>query len=155
MTLDGEDATVSADAELLRATILNLPLNAAQAMEGRGRIAITVDRRGDQWAIAIRDTGPGIPPELQQQVFEPFFTTKARGGGLGLAVARRTAEVHGGTLGMVCPEGGGTTMTLVLPVRAASDSGEAGPELECVSTGAIPVDHGDTVPPSRAADLED
>ena len=106
VTLDGEDATVSADDELLRATILNLLLNAAQAMDGRGRIAITLDRRGDQWAIAIQDTGPGIPPELQQQVFEPFFTTKARGGGLGLAVARRTAEVHGGTLGMVCPEGG-------------------------------------------------
>ena len=133
VTLDGDDATISADAELLRATIFNLLLNAAQAMEGRGRIAVTVGPRDGVWAIEMRDTGPGIPAELREQVFEPFFTTKARGGGLGLAVARRTAQVHGGTLALACPEGGGTTMTLVLPARAGSGPGEAQrPEFERV-----------------------
>ncbi len=63
----------------------------------------------------MRDDGPGIPAELRDQVFEPFFTTKARGGGLGLAIARRTAESHGGTLTLTCPATGGTMMRLTLP----------------------------------------
>lgn len=50
-------------------------------------------------------------------IFEPFFTTKARGGGLGLPIARRTAELHGGTLTLRCPPDGGTVMTLRLPLR--------------------------------------
>ena len=65
-----------------------------------------------------RDSGPGIPPDIRDQVFEPFFTTKARGGGLGLAIARRTAELHGGTLTLTCPPEGGTVATLALPADA-------------------------------------
>jgi len=117
-TIEGPDVTLTADAELVRATVLNLLLNAAQAMGGKGRIAITVARRDEQGIIEIRDTGPGIPPELREQVFEPFFTTKARGGGLGLAIAKRTAELHGGSLTLACPETGGSLFTLTLPLRA-------------------------------------
>ena len=71
--------------------------------------------RDDTIEITVRDDGPGIPAELREQVFEPFFTTKARGGGLGLAIARRTAESHGGTLTLTCPTTGGTMMRLTLP----------------------------------------
>jgi signal transduction histidine kinase len=60
---------------------------------------------------------PGIPVEIRDRVFEPFFTTKARGGGLGLPIARRTADVHGGTLDLEFPPDGGTRVTLNLPIQ--------------------------------------
>ena len=69
--------------------------------------------------VQVRDTGPGIPPELREQVFEPFFTTKTRGGGLGLPIARRTAELHGEWLTIDCPPEGGTVFSLTLPSARA------------------------------------
>jgi signal transduction histidine kinase len=113
--LDGDAVTVRADAELVRATLFNLLLNAGQAMGGRGHVVVRVTRDGNDVSIAVQDDGPGVPEGLREQVFEPFFTTKARGGGLGLAIARRTAEIHGGVLTLDCPPGGGTTMTLTVP----------------------------------------
>lgn len=121
METAGEDVTASVDAALIRATLLNLLLNAAQAMAGRGRITIVLGTDGEMAALRVRDTGPGVPAELREQIFEPFFTTKARGGGLGLSIARRTTELHGGTLALECPEGGGTVVTLSLPLRQAGD----------------------------------
>ncbi len=117
--VEGEDVSVAADGELIRATVLNLLLNAAQAMAGGGRIVVSIARLNGSASIQVRDTGPGVPAEIRDQVFEPFFTTKARGGGLGLAIARRTAELHGGSLTLDCPAGGGTIVTLSLPVPQA------------------------------------
>ena len=116
--IEGGDGHMTADPDLVRATVLNLLLNAAQAMNGTGRIRVTGERRGDGWAIEVRDTGPGIPLEIQHQVLEPFFTTKARGWGLGLPIAKRVAELHGGTLELASPESGGTTVTVMLPATA-------------------------------------
>ena len=125
VTIDGPDVTLTADADLIRATVLNLLLNAAQAMGGHGRIAIAVaiatEQRDQRCILEIRDSGPGIPAPLREQVFEPFFTTKARGGGLGLAIARRTAELHGGALTLTCPDTGGTVFTMTVPLRALAD----------------------------------
>jgi PAS domain S-box-containing protein len=118
VTVEGPDLTMTADADMIRATVLNLLLNAAQAMGGRGRIAITIDQGDRECAIAVRDSGPGIPADLRERVFEPFFTTKARGGGLGLPIARRTAELHGGTLTLESPDSGGCLFRLTLPVHA-------------------------------------
>jgi PAS domain S-box-containing protein len=117
VTVVADDLSIDADADLLRATLLNLLINASQAMSGKGRIALEVRAEGAEIAIDVRDTGPGIPPQLRDEIFEPFFTTKARGGGLGLPIARRTAELHGGTLTLGCPPEGGTVMTLRLPLR--------------------------------------
>ena len=117
MTAQGEALTVTADGELVRATILNLLLNAAQAMAGAGRVVVTTERHGEMAVIQIRDTGPGIPEDIRAQIFEPFFTTKARGGGLGLPIARRTAELHGGSLTLECPADGGTIVAMTLPIR--------------------------------------
>ena len=119
ITVDGPDASVQADAELVRATLLNLLINAAQAMNGHGAVLVTLTAGPDAVTIGVRDTGPGIPPELRARVLEPFFTTKARGGGLGLPIARRTAELHGGSLTLDGPAGGGTVVTLELPRRPA------------------------------------
>jgi PAS domain S-box-containing protein len=127
MSVTGEDVSVNADGELVRAMVLNLLLNAAQALAGRGgRITIGLERRGDAAVLEIRDTGPGIAEEIREQIFEPFFTTKARGGGLGLPIARRTAELHGGSLSVQCPEDGGTVITVTLPLRAALTSNDQG-----------------------------
>ena len=114
----GDDVSVTADGELVRALVLNLLINAVQALAGRGgRIAVRTGRRGDTALLEVTDTGPGIPADIRDQVFEPFFTTKARGGGLGLPIAKRTAELHGGSLTIDCPAGGGTVVTVTLPIR--------------------------------------
>ena len=116
-TLDGADIALLADGEMVRAAILNLLLNAAQALGGRGGVAITTTSTPAEAVIAVRDTGPGILLEIRDRIFEPFFTTKARGGGLGLPIARRTAELHGGALTVNCPDTGGTIMTMTLSRR--------------------------------------
>jgi two-component system CheB/CheR fusion protein len=115
VTLDGADVLVTADAPMIRAALLNLLLNAAQAMDGRGAIAVSLTHGDGRCTIDVRDDGPGVPAEIRDRVFEPFFTTKARGGGLGLPIARRTAELHGGTLSLSHPEPSGATFTLILP----------------------------------------
>jgi two-component system sensor histidine kinase FlrB len=96
-------------------------------MDGRGRISIEVAQQDRNCVLQVRDNGPGVAPQIQQRVFEPFYTTKARGGGLGLPIARRTAELHGGTLTLSCPREGGTLMTLTLPLHAAPPGSSALP----------------------------
>jgi PAS domain S-box-containing protein len=118
VTVEGPDVSLTADSELIRATVLNLLLNAAQAMNGHGHVAIAVAKHDWECSVEIRDSGPGVPQDLRDRVFEPFFTTKARGGGLGLPIARRTAELHGGTLTLSSPETGGSVFTLTVPVHA-------------------------------------
>jgi PAS domain S-box-containing protein len=130
IVVDGEDMSASADDELIRATLLNLLINAAQAMAGHGRIVVTLRKSGDFATIEVRDSGPGIPPEVRNQVFEPFFSTKARGGGLGLPIARRTAELHGGSLALDCPDGGGTVVTLKLPSNLRGEAAKVGANVE-------------------------
>ena len=118
LTADIPDVTLVADAEMIRGTVQNLLINAAQSMGGRGRIAVAARLQRDDCVVEVRDSGPGIPLEIRDQIFEPFFTTKSRGGGLGLPIARRTAELHGGTLTLECPPGGGTIARLTLQRRA-------------------------------------
>jgi two-component system sensor histidine kinase AtoS len=117
--VEGADSTIVADAELLRAALLNLLLNAVQAVGERGTIQVRTTVSSETVVVEIRDNGPGIPPALQERVLEPFFTTKARGGGLGLPIAKRSAELHGGSLTLSSPAGGGTVATLTLPLPAA------------------------------------
>jgi PAS domain S-box-containing protein len=115
ITLAGTGGTLRADAELVRAAVLNLLLNAAQALDGHGHIVVRTAITDEGALVEVRDDGPGIPAGIRDRVLEPFFTTKARGGGLGLPIAGRTAELHGGSLTLACPEGGGTVATLTLP----------------------------------------
>jgi signal transduction histidine kinase len=117
ITVHGNEVRVAADAGLVRATILNLWRNGIQAISGGGRIDATVGLRDEIAFVEVRDTGPGIPPEIRSRVLEPFFTTKVRGGGLGLPIARRTADLHGGSLDLDFPADGGTRVTLRLPVQ--------------------------------------
>jgi signal transduction histidine kinase len=111
---------VLADAGQLQQVLINLILNAIDATPGGGAVDIRAERLPIRdrpgVAIAVRDTGPGIPDELLPRVFEPFFTTKpaGRGTGLGLAICRDIARAHGGTLRVDVGQGG-TTFTAWIP----------------------------------------
>ena len=111
----GDPVALHADRVMLRAVFSNLFINAAQAMGGRGSLTATLTADASWVRVAVADTGPGIPEDVRERVFEPFFTTKSRGGGLGLAIARRSVERHGGTLTLTCPPSGGTVATVSLP----------------------------------------
>ena len=115
--IEGDAGEVIVDSDLIRATVLNLLLNAAQAMNGKGDVQIVTTARNGNWTIEVRDKGPGIPPDIRDQVLEPFFTTKARGGGLGLPIAKRVAELHGGTLTLAFPPDGGTSVNVEAPAK--------------------------------------
>jgi len=114
VAVTGDDPIVRADPTQIQRVLLNLLINAGQAMGGQGRIAVTVSAADGLCRVRIRDSGPGIPPDVRERIFEPFFTTKHRGTGLGLPTARRIIESHGGLLTVECPEDGGTEVTLTL-----------------------------------------
>jgi two-component system NtrC family sensor kinase len=113
---------VPADQGRMEQVFLNLVMNAAEAMEGRGRITITAAPRrteggGEEVLVSVADTGPGIPEEIQSRIFDPFFTTKAagKGTGLGLSVSYRIVEDHGGRIQVLSKPGEGTTFSVGLP----------------------------------------
>jgi two-component system sensor kinase FixL len=111
----GEPARALGDAELLKIVFVNLLVNAAHAMQGRGTIHVSLAAIADMCQIAFTDEGPGIPADVLEKIFTPFFTTKARGSGLGLPTVRRLIEAHQGTISIACPSAGGTVVTVQLP----------------------------------------
>ena len=116
IVIDGAAPPVLADAELLKLILQNLLLNALHAIQGRGRIRVTVGTQGGMCGMAVADSGPGIPPDVRAKLFTPFFTTKSRGTGLGLSTARRFLEAQGGSIEIECPPGGGTTVVVQIPL---------------------------------------
>jgi len=123
--LDPDVPLIHADADQLHQVLLNLIINAQQAMQDhapprRLRVSSRFDGPSQRVRIEVADNGPGIPPALRARVFEPYFTTKPTGIGLGvgLAVSLGIVEAHGGTLGVECPATGGATFCVVLPVGA-------------------------------------
>jgi signal transduction histidine kinase len=109
---------LSADREMLRRAILNIALNALDAMPDGGQLIITAVATPSGVELEIADTGPGLSDEAQRRAFEPFFSTKSTGTGLGLAIVYRVAEVHGGEIAAAnCPEGG-AAFTLRFPLEA-------------------------------------
>jgi signal transduction histidine kinase len=113
---------VQADPDRVKQVLVNLLLNAAQAMNGRGTVTVEGQRLKGRVRVTVRDEGPGIPPEDQERIFEPFFTTRS-GTGLGLAVSRRLVEEQGGRLWAESRPGTGSEFHLEL---AADDGGEGG-----------------------------
>jgi DNA-binding response OmpR family regulator len=94
---------VNGNERLLAQLVLNLLLNAREALGGRGRIKVWVGREQTQPSLYVADWGPGIAPELRDQLFEPYATTRGRGSGLGLAVCRRICEEHGAQIDLAPP----------------------------------------------------
>jgi signal transduction histidine kinase len=104
------------DDRLLSQGLLNVALNAQQAMPDGGRLVFETGSE-DRWAfIRITDEGPGIAPATQERIFRPFFSTKAKGTGLGLSITRRIVREHGGDLSLTSKLGEGTTFTIRLPL---------------------------------------
>jgi two-component system sensor histidine kinase HydH len=105
------------DRELFKQALLNLMLNAEQAMQAGGELTIQAARARTEpptVALTFIDTGKGIPPETLQRIFEPFFSTKQGGTGLGLPTTRRILEAHGGSIEVQSEVGRGTQVTLHL-----------------------------------------
>jgi len=113
---------VEADPEQLKEVLINLLVNACEAMGEGGLIVIreeegVAEPLGPVVVIRVKDNGPGIPKSVRDKVFQPFFSTKEEGTGLGLSIAYRIVEEHGGWLSLKSKEGEGATFTITLPCR--------------------------------------
>ncbi|WP_373046658.1 sensor histidine kinase [Vulgatibacter sp.] len=106
---------VNADPHLVQVAVENLVRNAVQSSPPGGRVAVRIGGDEILGSVVVEDQGPGIAPPDASRIFEPFFTTRQTGKGLGLAVVKRVAEVHGGSVEVRAAEGGGATFELRLP----------------------------------------
>lgn len=109
---------IRGNANQLQQVLINLMINAQQAMPEGGAIRVLTYALDHQITVAVSDTGEGMPPEIQQKIFEPFFTTKpvGQGTGLGLSVSYGIIKEHGGIMQLKSGRGEGTTFTLQFPV---------------------------------------
>lgn len=110
--------SLEADTAQLRQVILNIFLNAIEAMPEGGEVQVSTRARDDEFVeIIIKDNGKGIPEGVLANIFQPFMTTKSKGSGLGLAICKRIIEEHGGTITAHALAGSGTQFTIVLPCK--------------------------------------
>lgn len=113
------DAQVRIDPERLTLALDNLVRNAREANAQGGRpdepIVLALADSGREWLVSVRDSGPGIPPEVRARMFEPFFTTKEKGSGIGLALVRKIVEGSGGRLTYEPVAAGGSSFSIHLP----------------------------------------
>ena len=118
--IDVNMPNLTGDMSQLQQVFTNLFINAADAMEGKGRLHIraTFDQGRSLFVIRVADTGPGIPQECRDKIFDIFFTTKpaGKGTGLGLSVSQNILKIHGGHIAFECPPEGGTVFTVELPL---------------------------------------
>jgi signal transduction histidine kinase len=116
---------VEHDSDQIHQLLLNLLLNAVQAIDGAGAIRVEISLLKGGAAITVVDTGRGIAPEHLPNIFRPFYTTKGNGTGLGLSLARRIAEEHHGRIEVTSEVGKGTKFLVVLPLQQATAQGAA------------------------------
>jgi two-component system sensor histidine kinase HydH len=116
---------LTADPAQLKQALVNLVINAIQAVERGGRIAVGVrpEPGAGVLAVDVTDNGPGVPGEKRAAIFEPFFTTKTEGSGLGLWIVQQIATAHGGVVTVGDRPDGGAVFTLQLPLRREETHG--------------------------------
>jgi signal transduction histidine kinase len=128
---DASRARVSADRDQIYEAVLNLVLNATDAIARGGRVTVRLTASARNVSIDVADNGPGVKPELRGRIFNPFFTTKAKGTGLGLAKVATVVEAHHGTVECLEEPGGGACFRMTLerapddPETATTGQGEA------------------------------
>ena len=129
---DRHGLEIVADRGMLRRAMLNLALNAVDAMPHGGRLTLAAENAAGSVRLSVSDTGEGVGDE-SGRIFEPFVTGKSGGTGLGLAIVERIAEVHGGTATVRNRPEGGATFTLELPeafsTKALADKQPVAPKL--------------------------
>ncbi len=111
----GSDCVLVGDPEKLKQVVINLVMNATEAMKEGGRLGVRAYVQGDHVCLAVKDTGVGIERALLPQVFDPFFTTKEGGTGLGLSIVRKIVDLHRGEVRIESERGVGTQVTVLLP----------------------------------------
>ncbi len=112
---EGTDFRGRGDPAKLKTALRNIVANAVEAIGPRGELEAAIRRRDDVLAISVRDSGPGMSREKVERVFELYFSTKDGGTGLGLPIAKKIVEEHGGTIRVASEPGRGTTVTIELP----------------------------------------
>ena len=120
LELDSSPVAGMLDEPSIRATALNLVLNAVQAMPTGGHLTISTSTNDDKLLMIIRDTGSGMTPDQIKRIFEPFSTTKSRGLGLGMSYAQKIIQQHGGHIVVQSQPGKGTEVTIELPANERS-----------------------------------
>jgi signal transduction histidine kinase/HAMP domain-containing protein len=116
--LEEDGVEVRADRDLLKQAILNVVVNAIEAMPGGGGLRLEALVDEDAAELRISDTGAGIPPELREKIFRLYFTTKKEGSGIGLAMTFRIVQLQDGTIDFTSEPGKGTTFLIRLPIAA-------------------------------------
>jgi signal transduction histidine kinase len=111
---------VEHDSDQIHQVLLNLLLNALQAIDTKGKIAVNVKSQGPTAVVEVTDNGRGIPADQLPNVFRPFYTTKGDGTGLGLSLARRIVEDHHGRIDVTSVLGQGTTFAVILPLQRST-----------------------------------
>jgi signal transduction histidine kinase len=111
---------VEHDSDQIHQVLLNLLLNAIQAIEKKGYIEVGLERDDDEVSIRVKDNGRGIAPQHLSNIFRPFFTTKGNGTGLGLSLARRIVEEHGGRIEVASSVGHGSKFVVTIPLRKSA-----------------------------------
>jgi signal transduction histidine kinase len=132
--LDQQTRMIHCDRDLMKQALVNLMLNAVQAMGGGGELQVTSNRRDLQdfttgkpnrfIQLRIADTGHGMPPDVKARIFDPFFTTKEQGTGLGLALLHKIIRAHGGFVGVDSSPGQGTIFTMMIPLGSAKEQSD-------------------------------
>ena len=119
-------AEVEHDSDQIHQVVLNLLLNAVQAIEGSGAVTVTLGSRENFASISVTDTGRGMSEQQLAQIFRPFFTTKGSGTGLGLSLAQRIVQEHHGRIEVTSEAGKGSTFEVLLPFAQSSACLEVG-----------------------------
>jgi signal transduction histidine kinase len=118
MALPEQQVVITGHRDRLKQAILNLVVNALEAMPTGGKLGVRLRVDGEWAAVTVHDTGPGIPSEVLARIFDMHFTTKTTGTGIGLWVARQTVRAMGGDVGVETIEGKGSEFRVNLPLRA-------------------------------------
>jgi signal transduction histidine kinase len=113
---DADSAEVRVDKDLMTQAVLNIVMNAMQAMPDGGELRFDSSVKEDTAEIRVSDTGGGIPPELREKIFRLYFSTKEKGSGIGLAMTFRIVQLHDGTIDFTSEPGKGTTFLIRLPI---------------------------------------
>ena len=115
LSLGQQPAYAMVDESSMRGALMNLILNAIEAMPEGGTLSISIDQTDETFRLEITDTGRGIAEEEAKKIFEPFYTTKAQGLGLGMPYAKKIVDQHGGSISLNSRLGEGTTISIALP----------------------------------------